>query len=195
MKRIKFIKHSTTNNQLDAQIGRLYKIKSTPKTQYPTSKTCTPTTNHQPLITKHFTLVEMLMSVFVLSILILIMGQFYSYTITATDRASSQIEVFENARTALDLIASELMCMKVGENKEYPFERTDNSIAFISETPLIIDLNTGVDKKNLSKLYEVQYQFNSDKTDPEYGFLERSITGNIEKNGDNNESAKRSWYE
>ncbi|MCP4177106.1 MAG: hypothetical protein GY756_05000 [bacterium] len=133
---------------------------------------------------KTFTLVEMLMTVFVLIILILIISQFYSYTVVSSNRANSQMEILENARIALDLMSTELMCLKKGKDEEYPFKRTDNSIAFISETPLIIDLDKPErDKAKLSDLYEVQYEFNSNT-----GKLERSITGNIKEDGVINEN-------
>jgi len=170
---------------------------SNPNSPFPNLNPRILSTNNYQRTTRHFTLLEMLMSVLVLTILILVMSKFYNFTVTASKRADSQIEMLESARVAFDLMATELRCIKVGESEEYPFLYSQDSdiavssttdsditydgigsetIAFISETPVTTSDLT-------SSLYEIQYKICPSIAEMRdgksaTGWLCRSLTGN-----------------
>lgn len=149
----------------------------------------------------NFSLVELVVSMAVLSILIFASFTFFSTTQKTWSATSSKQEIFENARIALDLISKDLessyygeetnrapfwhwMPVEVGENPSNPDAIPElpsswgiyrnELLAFVSRSPI------PPNDVCLSPLFEVKYQlYYSTTHDENEGWLRRSITGDI----------------
>ncbi|MCP4180028.1 MAG: hypothetical protein GY756_19880 [bacterium] len=146
---------------------------------------------------KFFTLLELMISLGVLSLIILISMQFLNTSQKvwhfAADRQNSSV----NARIALNMITRDLQCIYYGDNSNYvPFWHChpqsattwgayrNELLAFVSATPVPSNDDC------TSDLYEIKYQNyyydGTSKTEKDLnGWLRRSITGNITNSGSN----------
>lgn len=134
----------------------------------------------------HFTLIELIVSMAVLTILVLASFTLFTTTQNTWSVTNSKQEIFENARIALDLISKDLDSSYFGEGSA-PFwhwkgdpvpsaweEYRNELLAFVSRSPIPPNNDC------LSPLFEVKYQLNySTSHDSDEGWIGRSITGDI----------------
>lgn len=117
------------------------------------------------IISRQFTVVELVVALSVFSIVMLVMLNFFSVAQNVWLETSQQSMTYENAKIAMELITRDLETAMY-ENGTTPFANFSSSdqIAFIATTPM---------KQNDSGGYtfEVQYRLSSD------GWLERSVVG------------------
>ena len=78
---------------------------------------------------KPFTLVEVLIAMSVLSVFLLGLMQFYSSTETVLSSGLEKTEMFERARIAMDMMATDLTCVYYSQTDDdiTPFEYSENS--------------------------------------------------------------------
>ena len=86
---------------------------------------------------KPFTLVELLISMSVLSVFLLGLMQFYSTTETVMSSGSNRTEMFERARVAMDMMANDLTCMYYSQTDDtlVPFTSTGSSFQVATVRP------------------------------------------------------------
>lgn len=136
----------------------------------------------------HFTLIELIVSMAVLTILVLASFTLFTTTQNTWNITGSKQEIFENARIALDLISKDLDSSYFGEGSAplwhwIPDQSNLNLaqyrnelIAFVSRSPIPPNNDC------LSPLFEVKYQLNySTSHNEDEGWIGRSITGDFIK--------------
>jgi len=115
----------------------------------------------------YFTLIELIVALAVFSIIILMIGSFYSSTIDATAETNKKTMMFENARIAMDLMTRDIQSIYYEENK-VPFWHTNTTpeiLAFVSAA--------GSRPSRASSSYcEVKYKYDNNDN-----WLKRSIVG------------------
>lgn len=134
-----------------------------------------------------FTLVELAVSIAVLSLLIVVSVQLIMTMQRTWNQTQSQRETYENARIALDLISRDLDSAYYG-NGTAPFWHWKNNgvsneiLAFVSDAAIRDEYSTA------SSLVEIKYQLHNPSgiSDPNFGWIMRSITGNKNADGSNN---------
>jgi len=118
----------------------------------------------------HFTLIELSVAMAVFALMMLIMMQFFSTAQKAWTSAAAKSEVYDNARTALDIMTRDLQCIyyKADKNCAPYFEITGSApkeeLHFLTITSL-------ADPNDSSSLHEIKYRLDSD------GNLIRDVTG------------------
>ncbi|MCP4180032.1 MAG: hypothetical protein GY756_19900 [bacterium] len=148
-----------------------------------------------------FTVIELVLSMAVLSVICVMMVQIFNTTTSTTERTSSETEVNENAKIAMDLITIDIESAYNGEGKA-PFfhsvpenlespptdwqEYRNEMIAFISTSSILPNEHC------TSSFCEIKYQLYYGD-DENRGWLRRSITGN--KDEDGNSNSKWNWLE
>ena len=138
-----------------------------------------------------FTLIELIVALAVLVLLVTVILQMFNTVNKSTDQSRAKIEMFENARIALELISRDIHTIYY-ETDAVPFwhwapvtpssppaswgENRNEFLAFISATSIPPNDNI------TSTLCEVKYQkYYSDTHDVDSdGWLMRSVTGNVE---------------
>ncbi|HBM15163.1 MAG TPA: hypothetical protein DD381_02275 [Lentisphaeria bacterium] len=130
-----------------------------------------------------FTLIELIVSIVVLTLLAIGAVQFYNAAQNAWTQAESKREIFENARIALDLISRDLESAYYGSgagsfwhwkgNTDWN-EYSNELLAFVSDTPI------PPNNSCTSNLCEIKYQlcYTENLDDDKFGWLRRSVTGN-----------------
>lgn len=142
---------------------------------------------------KQFSLIELILSFVIISIIAVIMLRYYTFMLETAERAAGQVEMQEDARMALQLIADDISSFYVGtETDSAPFlhyrpanqssppsswgNYRNEMIGFISSSPILPN------SVSISDLLEVKYQLyygNDDKR----GWLRRSVTSDSTTNG------------
>jgi prepilin-type N-terminal cleavage/methylation domain-containing protein len=109
---------------------------------------------------KPFTLVEVLIAMSVLSVFLLGLMQFYTSTETVLSSGMERAEMFERARIAMDMMATDLTCVYYSQTDDdiTPFDYSQNSY-FKVATVRPEKLNSGA-KTNI---VGVQYKLESGK--------------------------------
>jgi len=142
---------------------------------------------------KQFSLIELILSFVIISIIAVIMLRYYTFTLETAERAAAQVEMQEDARMALQLIADDISSLYVGTESDSapflhysPLDKTDppstwgayrnEMIGFISSSPILPN------SVSISELSEVKYQLYYG-SDNKRGWLRRSVTSDSTTNG------------
>ncbi|HJO92085.1 MAG TPA: prepilin-type N-terminal cleavage/methylation domain-containing protein [Victivallales bacterium] len=146
-----------------------------------------------------FTLIELIVSMSVMLVLMTVIVMLFNATNRVADQAKGDTTMYLNARVALDYITNDIESIYFGSTpSNIPFWHWRPSepatppsgwgvygnelVAFITETTLLPNIEC------VSTLCEVKYQkYNTtDRTDPDFGHLMRSVTGDkLENSSDN----------
>ena len=142
---------------------------------------------------KYFSLVELIVSMAVLLILLAVMLKLHTSATKSTDLVVGNVMMYENANLALDLITSDLQSIYFGNNAPFWHWKPDNAATadwgiYSNELLGFISATTLPQNDESSSLHEVKYQlyYTTDKSNSNYGWLRRSVTGNKLSGGSDN---------
>jgi type II secretory pathway component PulJ len=116
-------------------------------------------------ITKRFTMLELIVSMSALTIIMIIMMEFFSSAQKAWVASSEQADVYDNARMALDLITSDLNSINYNDSSDVNFYHSLGT----TTKPEILGFMMHFE----SKLNKIIYTINNDKNSNKYRFLTR----------------------
>ena len=114
---------------------------------------------------KPFTLVEVLIAMSVLSVFLLGLMQFYSSTETVLSSGVERTEMFERARIAMDMMATDLTCIYYSQTEadkdQKTFDSSSSSFKVVTIRPEKLNKTSA-----MTNIVAVQYSLESEDQDP-----------------------------